>query len=168
MSILSNVDHLRIETIFQPDHVCHPEYVSDPQQGIRRTRIERRWYRKNFLGSGMFGDVFLEEELTDTRRLRAVKIIRKAQMLRFEVDYTRELNALANFSTPKVWYLPCSHIRSLKVFPSTHKSRASNNPLFFEADLRDPNFLDLTYGSIKAKRSLLTSLGGMTTVRSSI
>src|SRR6266498_3551497 len=102
MSFLSDLDHLKIETIFQPDHVCSPGYFSDPRRGIRKAKIERRWYRKKPLGFGRFGEVWLEEEGSDASQTRAVKIIKKAQMLRDGIDYMRELKALAHFSKPKV------------------------------------------------------------------
>jgi hypothetical protein len=102
MSFLSDLDHLKIETIFQPDHVCTPGFFSDPRKGIRKAKIEQKWYRKKSLGIGSFGEVWLEEEGSDASQMRAVKVIKKAQMLRHDIDYMRELNTLAHFSKPKV------------------------------------------------------------------
>jgi hypothetical protein len=102
MSFLSDLDHLKIETVFQPDHIISTAYISDPRRGIRRARIERRWYKKKSLGSGSFGEVWLEQENSDLAQLRAVKAIKKAQMERVKIDYMRELTALAHFSKPKV------------------------------------------------------------------
>ncbi len=105
MSLLSDLDHLKIETIFQPDHVISPGYFSNPRRGIRRARIEKKWYRKRSLGTGAFGEVWLEEEASDPSQLRAVKVIKKAQMLRDDIDYMRELKSMAHFSKPKLWSL---------------------------------------------------------------
>jgi calcium/calmodulin-dependent protein kinase I len=69
-------------------------------------KTEEAWKRREKLGTGAFGQVYLEELLSGSEagKLRAVKEIAKTppQDPRKEIDYTRELEAIAKFSHPKV------------------------------------------------------------------
>ena len=102
MSFLSDLDHLKIEAAILPDHVLHTEFRSDSARGLRRARIVKKWYRQCKLGFGSFGIVWLEREGSDAAQLRAVKVIQKDFLQKVDIDYTRELKALAEFSKPKV------------------------------------------------------------------
>lgn len=110
MSYLPDLDHCKLEAVF-PDtedeedeerQVLHYEYASPAQCGLQSTRIVRRWCRQELLGSGSFGDVWLEvmEDQPDVKR--AVKVIQKKRMKDAKIDYTKELKALAEFSKAKV------------------------------------------------------------------
>jgi hypothetical protein len=74
------------------------------QAGPRET-----WLRESRLGQGSFGTVWLERcdrpFRTDLPQLRAVKEIRLQSAANSKVDYTRELEAFAKFSQPKVNHL---------------------------------------------------------------
>src|SRR5205814_9192082 len=56
------------------------------------------------LGTGAFGTVWLEKLVTENGEIqhRAVKEIRKSAQKSKAVDYSRELEAIAKFSHPKV------------------------------------------------------------------
>jgi hypothetical protein len=64
------------------------------------------WLRQSRLGHGSFGTVWLEKcerpYRRDTPPLRAVKEIHLQPGSNDQVDYTRELDAFAKFSQPKV------------------------------------------------------------------
>jgi hypothetical protein len=64
------------------------------------------WLRQSRLGHGSFGTVWLEKCERPYRRdmppLRAVKEIHLQPGSNNQVDYTRELDAFAKFSQPKV------------------------------------------------------------------
>ena len=102
MSFLTELDHVKLETVFQTDHVIHTEYISNVARGYRKRRIETKWYMERQLGEGGFGAVFLETKGIDRKTVRAVKKIDKRWMRVTSTDYTRELKALAEFSKPKV------------------------------------------------------------------
>ncbi|CAH0021318.1 unnamed protein product [Clonostachys rhizophaga] len=97
---------------FQTDDtsiVRHIVYTSNPHMRQRRMKKEEAWKRREKLGTGAFGQVYLEELLSGSEagKLRAVKEIAKTppQDPRKEIDYTRELEAIAKFSHPK--YVHC-------------------------------------------------------------
>uniref|UniRef100_A0A8H7N300 mitogen-activated protein kinase n=1 Tax=Bionectria ochroleuca TaxID=29856 RepID=A0A8H7N300_BIOOC len=97
---------------FQTDDtsiVRHIVYTSNPHMRQRRMKTEEAWKRREKLGTGAFGQVYLEELLSGSEagKLRAVKEIAKTppQDPRKEIDYTRELEAIAKFSHPK--YVHC-------------------------------------------------------------
>ncbi|VUC33953.1 unnamed protein product, partial [Clonostachys rosea] len=97
---------------FQTDDasvVRHIVYTSNPHIRQRRMKTEEAWKRRERLGTGAFGQVFLEELLngSEAGKLRAVKEIAKTPPRdpRKEIDYTRELEAIAKFSHPN--YVHC-------------------------------------------------------------
>lgn len=89
-----------------PSIVRHIVYTSNPHMRQRRMKTEEAWKRRQKLGTGAFGQVYLEELLSGSEagKLRAVKEIAKTppQDPRKEIDYTRELEAIAKFSHDKV------------------------------------------------------------------
>jgi hypothetical protein len=98
----------KLETAFAPNGqvVRHVSYVTNPRMRRRRVRKEEIWERQSELGSGAFGRVWLEKCATgdDIGKLRAVKEITKLQRQSrsSEIDYNRELEAIAKFSHKKV------------------------------------------------------------------
>jgi hypothetical protein len=72
----------------------------------RRGGPREIWLRQSRLGHGSFGTVWLEKcekpYRRDTPPLRAVKEIHLQSAPNQQVDYTRELDAFAKFSQPKV------------------------------------------------------------------
>uniref|UniRef100_A0A0B7KB13 Autophagy-related protein 1 n=2 Tax=Bionectria ochroleuca TaxID=29856 RepID=A0A0B7KB13_BIOOC len=97
-----------METTFpEDDVVCHVSFESNPNSRQRRVRKENRWRRCRKLGVGTYGTVWLEESQDPYPqvKLRAVKEIRKGQNECRNIDYNRELEAIAKFSHPN--YVHC-------------------------------------------------------------
>ena len=109
MTFLPNLAHCKLEAVFPEDqdkeeegHVLHYEYTASAKSDPRSTRIVKRWRRQELLGSGSFGDVWLEVLQDQPDVKRAVKVIQKRRMKNAKIDYTKELKALAEFSRAKV------------------------------------------------------------------
>ena len=78
-------------------------YRSNRSARRRRVRTEEQWLRDGFLGEGAFGTVYKERcEQGGQIKLRAVKEIKKRISIGEEIDYTRELEAVAKFSHERV------------------------------------------------------------------
>ncbi|KAF7505532.1 hypothetical protein GJ744_000694 [Endocarpon pusillum] len=94
---LDLLEHFRLGAVVKAECTTHIEYKTDRVRGVRKEKVEKRWYREQKLGRGTFGEVWLEvrREDDDVER-RAVKIIDKSWSL--QVDYKKELLALAKFS----------------------------------------------------------------------
>ena len=112
MTFLPNLAHCKLEAVFPEDQdeegegqVLHYEYTSSAKPGPRSTKIVKRWRRQELLGSGSFGDVWLEVLQDQPDMKRAVKVLQKRRMKDAKIDYTKELKALAEFSRAKV----CKH-----------------------------------------------------------
>jgi hypothetical protein len=98
----------KLETAFYENYTQHVYCVSgaDPRQ--RKIRKEERWERREYLGTGTFGTVWLEKLVTDgsEEKYRAIKEIRKEMRKGMQqsgvIDYSRELEAIAKFSHQKV------------------------------------------------------------------
>ena len=78
----------------------HIDYESDPARGMRKARVEKRWYKERYIVYGIFGDVWLEvhKERDGITTARAVKCIQKRRIKSFKIDLKRELLALAKMS----------------------------------------------------------------------
>lgn len=90
------INYFRLETRFFPWYTEHSRYTSDQARGLRRVKEVKQWSRERELGQGGFGDVWLEKE--HGGQLRAVKEIRKRDEDSNNIDYSRELLAMAYFS----------------------------------------------------------------------
>lgn len=103
MPSLSDFDHYKIETDILGDgnEVVNYEYVTNAGLGLRNAKFEQRWYRQADIGQGSPSDVWLEVQRDNPETKRAVKVISKKKLLEINVDYTRELKALTEFSKPK-------------------------------------------------------------------
>ena len=103
MPPLSDLDHYKIETQILGDgnEVVNYEYVTNVRLRLRNAKFERRWYRQAKLGQGSSSNVWLEVQRDNPGATRAVKAISKRKLLENNVDYTRELKALTEFSKPK-------------------------------------------------------------------
>jgi hypothetical protein len=89
------IEHFKLDAQVHNDHTVHIE----PARGMRRAKIEKKWYREKYLGHGAFGDVWLEAQRdADHVTKRAVKLIQKRRMQTVGIDYRRELLALAKLS----------------------------------------------------------------------
>ena len=103
MPSLSDFDHYKIETDILEDgnEVVSYEYITNVGLGLRNAKCERRWYRQANIGQGSCSNVWLEIQRDKSETKRAVKAISKRKLLEINVDYTRELKALTEFSKPK-------------------------------------------------------------------
>jgi serine/threonine protein kinase len=84
-------------------------YYSALSSSIERyVKEEEIWTRKQELGHGSFGRVWLESCIggESVGRLRAVKVINKAHKTSSTTEYERELEALAKLSNEKVFPAP--------------------------------------------------------------
>jgi Protein tyrosine and serine/threonine kinase len=98
------VQDTKLETQFYRDHTEHVYYVTGATPRQRKVRKVERWERDEHIGAGAFGTVWLEKSVTENGAVqrRAVKEIRKSAEKSRAVDYSRELEAIAKFSHPKV------------------------------------------------------------------
>jgi hypothetical protein len=97
-----DLEDYKLETTFDRDSGCivHTSWKQDRARGLGKVRIEHRWRRKEKIGVGAFGTVYLEA--TDDGQQRAVKAIRKSLAKKYGIDHRRELAALTFFSRSKV------------------------------------------------------------------
>ncbi|AEO68182.1 uncharacterized protein THITE_2117605 [Thermothielavioides terrestris NRRL 8126] len=103
MDLPDLVIHSKLEAVVQGDFVRH----SFPRRGRLgrewKVVVTETWKRKARLGSGGFGTVWLEEcqepASGSSPRCRAVKEIMVGS--KSNLDYARELLAIAKFSHPK-------------------------------------------------------------------
>ena len=97
------VQDWRLPTVFLSDGIQHTLWRRSRSGGRRRTPREETWRRERDLGSGSFGQVYLERSVSGPKkgRLRALKAIRK-DVDSPAVDYARELQAAAKFSHDRV------------------------------------------------------------------
>jgi hypothetical protein len=96
-----DIDDYKLDTTWHqdPSHVVHTSFERDRRQRGRKAKIETKWYRKEELGVGSCGVVYLET--TEDGGERAVKCIRKSMAARLKIDYRRELAAISTFSKAK-------------------------------------------------------------------
>jgi hypothetical protein len=95
------IDLFKLEATYTSDHTLEISTERDPSRGARRIKIEKRWYRGDCVGHGAFGAVWVEHDnnVPDAATaVRAVKEISKGYMRRIQLDYKRELIALAKLS----------------------------------------------------------------------
>ena len=90
------IDHFRLEAEILPGYTRHVSFRSDPAQGRRKVRIEKRWRTEKELGTGGCAVVTLEAEEKGDRR--AVKAISKSFCLEARIDYKKELYAMIKLS----------------------------------------------------------------------
>ncbi|MCJ1394210.1 hypothetical protein MMC18_007088 [Xylographa bjoerkii] len=97
------LDHFKLDAEILPEYTLHVTTKSDPALGLRKQRIETRWYQKKLLGRGSFGHVYLETDSQgdENSQSRAVKILNKDDMQYVGVDYRKEIAALAKLSKPQ-------------------------------------------------------------------
>ena len=98
------IDHFKLNVDFCNGYVSQMSYMSDHARGLRRKVVEKKWYRRRVIGEGACGTVWLEvdREGKDVGAERAVKEIRESRMRMFQIDFKRELLAMAKLS--KVCY----------------------------------------------------------------
>lgn len=96
------IEHFRQDAVVAKECTTHIQYYTDRARGIRREKVEKKWFRKKEIGRGSSGTVWLEVSGDDdVVEERAVKIISKSFMKQLNVDYKKELLALTKFSKQK-------------------------------------------------------------------
>lgn len=103
MAFLSDLDHYRIDARLSGDgkQVLQYESVTDVTLGLKDHKIKKTWLRERTLSQGHYSKVWLEEQENDPNSKRAVKTIEKSRMVEIQIDHTRELKALHEFSKAK-------------------------------------------------------------------
>jgi hypothetical protein len=88
------VDSFKLKTEFRQDCTIEITRINQSEQGRRAAKFEKKWTKHDDLGSGVFGDVWLEkDQLGGTRAVKEIKKKRNTG-----VDYHKELLAMANLS----------------------------------------------------------------------
>ena len=90
------VDHFKLEVEQLPEYTQHTHYKSDSSHGLRKLEIVKRWRKKQDIGEGAFGIVWLEVEEDGSER--AVKAISRRLCSYNKIDYKKELAAMAKLS----------------------------------------------------------------------
>jgi hypothetical protein len=93
-SISDLVDHFKLEAEFRHDCTVEITRSLSRSRGRKMVKVERKWVKKNDLGRGTFGDVWLEKN--QLGGIRAVKGVKKN--LNNGIDYHKELLAMAKLS----------------------------------------------------------------------
>jgi hypothetical protein len=88
------IDHFKLETEFRQDCTIEITRIFQHDYGQRMIKAEKKWTKKQDLGYGTFGDVWLER--SDSGGTRAVKSVKKNRNT--SVDYHKELLAMAKLS----------------------------------------------------------------------
>jgi hypothetical protein len=105
MSSEDLLDHFKLEAEVFPEYTLHPSYRLNRTRGVRE-KIEKKWKRMESIGAGTFGQVWREIHCQSdgTQDVRAVKVIEKQRMRAQQIDFKKELLALAKFSKDEVLY----------------------------------------------------------------
>jgi hypothetical protein len=103
------LDHYKLEAEVFPEYTLHVTYKIDRGRG-ERERIEKQWKRMESIGEGAFGQVWreLHHRQDGHQEIRAVKILSKQRIRAYNVDFKKELVALAKFSKPEVPQIPAN------------------------------------------------------------
>jgi calcium/calmodulin-dependent protein kinase I len=103
------VNDSKLPVRFSEKYTRHVVFESDARPGrqVRRQRKEETWEKVKHLGKGGFGSVRLERcvGVDSQPKTRAVKVIPKKSSSYHNIDYGRELEAIAKFSQMKVRHL---------------------------------------------------------------
>lgn len=98
-----------LQATFHDGYTKHVVNMSGPDVRQRKnTRQEQRWQKVKRLGHGSFGTVWLESLSSGQSQVseRAVKVVKKRSEDSNPIDYSRELEAVAKFSHPRVSQSP--------------------------------------------------------------
>jgi hypothetical protein len=90
------IEHFKLETEFHQEHTVEITHALQHDRGRQRVKTETIWTRRENLGSGAFGTVWLEKNQSGATR--AVKKVSKTPFDRIGIDYHVELLALAKLS----------------------------------------------------------------------
>ena len=121
MSTEDLLDHYKVEAIVHPDYTLNYRHRRN-RIGVR-SKAEIKWDRTAFIGAGFFGEVWKEvhDERGSHPQVRAVKIIEKGRLERFDIDYKKELFALTKLNKEEV----LKHLPDLLIGLSPQVTNAS-------------------------------------------
>ena len=76
------------------------ECVSDPARGMRKARLEKRWYKETDIAQEALSEVWLEVQKDRSQVIAkgAIKGVQKRRMESAKIDHKRALLALAKLS----------------------------------------------------------------------
>jgi hypothetical protein len=97
----------QLDVEFRDGYTVHVYFESSLASRQRAVPREETWRHERQIGGGAFGSVWLET-CTSGRQEGAVRAVKKIAVRRDsarDAVYTRELEAIAKFSHPKVWCL---------------------------------------------------------------
>ena len=116
MSRISDlVQDAELQTVFHGGLTVHVSVESESGPMTRVIERKEHWKQQEFIGSGSYGEVWLEQCAEPQREaeLRAVKRIAKSSRGSRPIDYHRELEAISKFSHPRVLYFPFNIVRRI-------------------------------------------------------
>ena len=90
------IEHFKLDVVFFPDDTRHIFYHSDGRQNQRKVKVVNKWIKQQELGEGGCGTVWLENDSKGDER--AVKQISKGFCLRNQIDYKKEILAMAKLT----------------------------------------------------------------------
>lgn len=98
------VRDFELQTRFLPDcsDTIHTYHESDLASGRRLVVREEHWRRQREIGSGTYGNVWLERCIKGGRSGVKVRAVKQLPTAYSDIDYHRELEAITRFSHPKV------------------------------------------------------------------
>ena len=106
------LDYFKLRAEVGPNYTVETRITSNPSQGIWNQEIKTKWIQEKCLGSGGFGEVWLQRRVReqgdtagDDPDERALKHIPKRLMSyeKLKMLYQREILTLAKFSSPQAW-----------------------------------------------------------------
>lgn len=101
MTTSSDIQRWQIKATVSEGWVEEEHETTDTTNSIRRKPRRKVWKVEHLIDTGAFGEVRLEKAVDDGK-LRAVKKIPVMGLDLADVEYEKELRALAQFSRPKV------------------------------------------------------------------
>lgn len=104
------VNRYQLESEFGDNTVTHRTFRSDLGARQRRIEVRTTWISERSLGSGAFGEVWLQRE-TGSGDLRAVKVIGKAQLKTRELEALIELRDVRTDDHELYWLANAASIR---------------------------------------------------------
>ncbi|KAJ5366512.1 Tetratricopeptide-like helical [Penicillium brevicompactum] len=92
----------QLETQFRPGYTVHLFQEPEPDSDGRVVTRREWWHREQDIGVGGFGRVYLEKCIRGGPQDGAVRAVKQISInTRAQIDYNRELEAIAKFSQPQ-------------------------------------------------------------------
>lgn len=103
----------KLETHFLPGNKHETVHTYYEQESLSQRPIKKseHWEREKKIGDGGFGEVWLERCIKGKSRGHVVRATKQMEVRR-QIDYGRELEAIAKFSHPKACLSASQHNES--------------------------------------------------------